>query len=46
MGFDSEAIVHKDSIINNEFIDKQYRVKDFVVLKKNNFETVFFKMIY
>lgn len=41
MGFDGEVIVHKDSIINNEFIDKPYTIKDFVVLKKNNFESVF-----
>ena len=41
MGFDGEVIVHKDSIINKEFIDKPYTIKDFVVLKKNNFECVF-----
>tara|TARA_B100001093_G_scaffold185108_3_gene177907 strand:+ start:8230 stop:9396 length:1167 start_codon:yes stop_codon:yes gene_type:complete len=41
MGFDGEVILHKDSIINKEFIDKPYTIKDFVVLKKNNFECVF-----
>ena len=41
MGFDGEVIVHKDSIINEEFIDKQYPTKDFVVLNKNNFECIF-----
>ena len=41
MGFDGEVIIHKDSIINKEFIDKIYTIKDFVVLKKNNFECVF-----
>jgi len=41
MGFDGEVIVHKDSIINKEFIDKQYNINDFVVLKKNNFDCVF-----
>ena len=41
MGFDGEVIVHKDSIINKEFIDKPYTINDFVVLKKNNFDCVF-----
>ena len=41
MGFDGEVILHKDSIINKEFIDKPYTINDFVVLKKNNFECVF-----
>ena len=41
MGFDGEVILHNDSIINKEFIDKQYNIIDFVVLKKNNFECVF-----
>jgi len=41
MGFDGEVIVHKDSIINKEFIDKSYTINDFVVLKKNNFDCVF-----
>ena len=41
MGFDGEVIVHKDSIINNEFIDKDYTINDFIVLKKNNFECIF-----
>lgn len=41
MGFDGDVIVHKDSIINKEFIEKNYTIKDFVVLKKNNFESVF-----
>ena len=31
------ALLH----INKEFIDKPYNIKDFVVLKKNNFECVF-----
>ena len=37
MGFDGEVIVHKDSIINKEFVDKEYTTKDFVVLKKKKF---------
>ena len=41
MGFDGEVIVHKDSIINKEFIDKPHTTNDFVVLKKNKFECVF-----
>ena len=41
MGFDSEIIVHKDSIENEEFIDRESSFKDFVVLKKNNFVSVF-----
>ena len=41
MGFDGEVIVHKDSIINKEFIDQKYTITDFVVLKKNHFESVF-----
>jgi len=41
MGFDGEVITHNDSIVNKEFIDKLYTIKDFVVLKKNNFECVF-----
>ena len=41
MGFDGEVIIHKGSIINKEFIDKDYSTKDFVVLKKNNYESVF-----
>jgi DNA (cytosine-5)-methyltransferase 1 len=41
MGFDGEVVVHKDSIINKEFIDKPYTINDFVVLKKNNFDCVF-----
>ena len=41
MGFDGEVIVHKDSILNKEFIDKPYTIKDFVLLKKNNFDCVF-----
>ena len=41
MGFGGEVIVHKDSIINKEFIDNIYTIKDFVVLKKTNFECVF-----
>lgn len=41
MGFDGEVIVHKDSIANKEFIDKEYTIDDFVVLKKNKFKCVF-----
>ena len=41
MGFDGEVIIHNNSIINKEFIDKPYTIKDFVVLKKNNFECIF-----
>ena len=42
MGFDGQVIVHKDSIINRDFIDKEYdNIKDFVILKKNNFQSVF-----
>ena len=41
MGFDGEVIVHKDSIINKDFIEKIYDIQDFVILKKNNFESVF-----
>ena len=41
MGFDGHVIVHKDSIINKDFIDKAYTVEDFVILKKNEFTSVF-----
>jgi DNA (cytosine-5)-methyltransferase 1 len=41
MGFDGEVIVHRESIENKEFIDRQHTVNDFVVLKKNKFECVF-----
>jgi DNA (cytosine-5)-methyltransferase 1 len=41
MGFGGEVIVHTDSIINKEFIDKPYIIHDFVVLKKLNFECIF-----
>lgn len=41
MGFDREIIVHKDSIENEEFVDRKSNFKDFVVLKKNNFVSVF-----
>ena len=41
VGFDGEVIVHKDSIVNTEFIDKEYSTKDFIKLKNNNFESVF-----
>jgi hypothetical protein len=34
-------VVHKDSIANKEFIDREYTTPNFVALKKNNFETVF-----
>ena len=45
MGFDGEVIVHEDSIINKEFVDKPSTIKDFVVLKKITL-SVYFKMIY
>lgn len=42
MGFDGQVIVHKDSISNKEFIDHPYNnIENFVVLKKNNFTSVF-----
>jgi len=41
MGFDSQVIVHKDSIVNKEFIDKDYNIKDFVCLKKHKCRSVF-----
>ncbi len=41
MGFDREITVHKDSIENEEFVDRESNFKDFVVLKKNNFVSVF-----
>ena len=41
LGFYGDVTVHKDSIVNKEFIDKKYTIDDFVVLKKNKFECVF-----
>lgn len=41
MGFNEDVIVHKDSISNIDFIDKDYTIENFVVLKRNNFESVF-----
>lgn len=41
LGFDGEVIVHQDSIQNKEFIDKEYTIQNFVVLKKHNFVSVF-----
>jgi len=41
MGFDGEVIVHKDSIAEKKFIKNKYKITDFVVLKKHNFESVF-----
>lgn len=41
MGFDGQVIVHKDSIVNKEFIDKPYAINNFIILKKNNFECIF-----
>ena len=41
MGFHDNVIVHKDSIIYNDFVDKPYTIKDFVVLKRNNFVSLF-----
>ena len=40
-GFDGEVIVHRDSIANKDFIDHEHTTKDFVALKKQNFECVF-----
>lgn len=41
MGFTSKVIVHKKSIVEKDFIKKKYSIKNFVVLKKNNFKSVF-----
>ena len=41
MGFDSEIVVHKDSIIEKDFIKRGHTIKDFVVLKRHCFESVF-----
>jgi DNA (cytosine-5)-methyltransferase 1 len=41
MGFNQEVIVHRDSIVNMDFIEKPYKINDFVVLKKQRFESVF-----
>ncbi len=41
MGFDGKVIVHKDSIKENDFIDRHYTIPNFVILKQNNFECVF-----
>jgi DNA (cytosine-5)-methyltransferase 1 len=41
MGFNMDVIVHKDSILNKEFINEEYIINNFVVLKKKNFECVF-----
>ena len=41
MGFCEKVIVHKDSIINKEFISKPYSIENFVILKKHNFKSVF-----
>jgi len=41
MGFDGEVVVHQDSIKNKEFVDKEYNLEDFVILKRNNFKSVF-----
>lgn len=41
IGFDGEVVVHKDSISNKEFIHKEHKINNFVVLKKNNFKCVF-----
>lgn len=41
MGFDGNVIVHKDSIKEKDFISKPNEIKDFVELKKNNFEIIF-----
>lgn len=41
MGFDSDVIVHKDSILNKEFIEDNDVIQNFVKLKKHNFECIF-----
>ena len=41
MGFDGKVIVHKDSISYKEFIKKKYSIKNFVILKKQKFISVF-----
>ena len=41
LGFVGDVIVHKDSLLNKEFIEKKYIIKDFVKLKKRNFVCVF-----
>jgi DNA (cytosine-5)-methyltransferase 1 len=41
MGFDGSVVVHKDSIANEEFVEKSHPVKDFVELRKHNFKCVF-----
>jgi len=41
MGFGGNVVVHKDSITSTEFVDKPHPVKDFVELRKHNFECVF-----
>ena len=41
MGFDGDVVVHKDSIVHKEFIETEHGTKNFVILRKNNFESVF-----
>ena len=41
MGFGGNVIVHKDSIINEEFISKNNNISKFVELKPTNFKVVF-----
>lgn len=41
MGFGEQVIVHKDSIIEKDFIDKNYDIDGFVELKVRNFNVVF-----
>jgi DNA (cytosine-5)-methyltransferase 1 len=41
MGFEGKVIVHKDSLMNNEFIKREYTIPEFVELKNNNFNIVF-----
>ncbi len=40
MGFGGDIIVHKDSISNKEFIDKEYIINNFVILKKQKFKII------
>ena len=41
MGFGGNVIVHKDSIANKEFIEKESITHNFVELRKTNFSIVF-----
>lgn len=41
MGFGEQLTVHKDSIKEEDFIEKKDKICNFVILKKNNFNIVF-----